>query len=112
MLELSPLLTAAKALACSMPAATSVSWSNPMPVIRLAAEVFAQAAEGVRVLVDHRRRCDRAASSLWASDEPTRPQPMTTMCTAGTSPLQSLVAACRRDGTQSPAPAPKSAGAR
>ena len=74
MLELSPLLTAAKASACSMPASISVSRSKPTPVTVLAGEVVAEPAERARVLVDDRdavlaahqlqgeRRADAAAA--------------------------------------------------
>ena len=55
-LELSPLLTAANASACSMPASLSTFWSNPMPVIFLPLNVRAQLAEGIPVLIDDRHR--------------------------------------------------------
>ena len=54
MLELSPLLTAANASACSMPASISVSRSKPTPVTWSAGEVLAEPAERQRVLVDDR----------------------------------------------------------
>src|SRR3954463_2590629 len=64
MLELSPLLTAAKAPAESMPASSSVCRSKPRPVTwrpgnsgpgaRAAGDLRAQPAEGLRVLVDDR----------------------------------------------------------
>lgn len=53
MLELSPLDTAAKAPASSMPASRRVSWSKPTPVTHAATETGAQSSEGGGVLVDH-----------------------------------------------------------
>ena len=52
MLELSPLLTAAKAPASSMPASRRVSWSKPDPVDAPAPEPGTEAAERRGVLVD------------------------------------------------------------
>ena len=53
MLELSPLETAANALARSIPALPSTSRSNPTPDDLLAAELGAEPAECLLVLVDH-----------------------------------------------------------
>ena len=52
MLELSPLLTAAKAPAESMPASSRVCRSKPRPGHLAAAELRAEPAEGLGVLVD------------------------------------------------------------
>ena len=46
--ELSPLLTAAKASACSMPASISTSWSKPTPVTRLPLNPERELAERLR----------------------------------------------------------------
>src|SRR6186713_1626523 len=83
MLELSPLLTAAKACASSMPASRRVSRSKPMPVTRRPAKACPR-----------RRKADSSASMtatvcpwdsrMCASVEPTRPQPMITKCTGTT----------------------------
>ena len=80
MLELSPLETAAKASARSMPACRSTSPVEAHPGDRDPGEVGAEPAERVGVLVDDRDRVP-AGSRLWARVEPTRPHPMITTCT-------------------------------
>src|SRR4051812_35159023 len=85
MFELSPLLTAANAPAESMPASSSVCRSKPSPV------TWRPAKSG-----PSRRNASGswsitatlwpASSSRRAISEPTRPQPMTTTCTAANSP--------------------------
>src|SRR4051794_20538912 len=83
MLELSPLLTAAKAYASRMPAAMRVSRSKPMPVTVWPSNEVP------------RRRNDEASESMMATSwplrprvrarvEPTRPHPMMTKCTDAT----------------------------
>ncbi len=81
MLELSPLETAAKAPASSMPASRRVSWSKPMPVTRRPPneEPRRRKEVGSRSITATVCPC---CSRVWASAEPTRPQPMMTMCIA------------------------------
>src|SRR2546423_224493 len=117
MLELSPLDTAAKASACSMPAAVSTSRSNPIPVTVMPVNS-----------VPSRRNASASwsmtatewplASKVCAMVEPTRPHPMITMCTCSASrllnhPTNSVPCvsdgrcaspACRARGTPEPAP--------
>ena len=80
MLELSPLETAAKASA-----SLDAGLAQHLPVEAdaghgRAGEVGAEPAERARVLVDDGDGV-AAVSRLWARVEPTRPQPMITMCT-------------------------------
>src|SRR5918995_182213 len=80
MLELSPLLTAANAPARSIPARPSVARSKPIPVI-CSPEKSAPSrrkAAGFWSMID--TVCP-VRSRLRARLEPTRPQPITTMCT-------------------------------
>src|SRR6478736_6308489 len=79
-LELSPLVTAATAPACSMPASTSTSRSNPTPCSSVPPK-----SGGRRLNVSDRRsitttECPSVESDR-ASEEPTRPQPTTITCT-------------------------------
>ena len=80
MFELSPLDTAAKASARSMPASMQHVAVEAHAGDGETGEVRPEAAERVRVLVDDRDGV-AALSRLWAMVEPTRPQPMITMCT-------------------------------
>ena len=80
MLELSPLLTAANAAACSMPASMSVSRSKPMPVTRRPREAAAQPAEGLGSW-SIMATVWPLSSRMCARVDPTRPQPMITICT-------------------------------
>src|SRR6204780_1525087 len=79
MLELSPLLTAAKASARSMPAWVRTALSKPTPVTRspLNAEPSLRNASGSRSMTE---TVLSRSSRMWASVDPTRPQPMITMC--------------------------------
>src|SRR5689334_4739859 len=84
MLELSPLLTAAKPSARSIPARASTSRSKPIPVTRSPLKDGrslrnASGSWSMTATVLPR------SSRMWASVEPTRPQPMITICT--TRPL-------------------------
>src|SRR3954466_277879 len=82
MLELSPLETAAKACASSMPASMSVSRSKPTPVIcrpwKSAPSRRNDPASWSTTATEW-----PAASRLCAMVDPTRPQPMITTCTPG-----------------------------
>src|SRR5215469_10134844 len=80
MLELSPLLTAAKLSARSMPALASTSRSKPIPVTRspLNAGRSLRNASGSRSIT---ATVLPRSSRMWASVEPTRPHPMITICT-------------------------------
>src|SRR6201997_4149908 len=80
MLELSPLLTAAKLSARSMPALASTSRSKPIPVTRspLNAGRSLRNASGSRSMT---ATVLPRSSRMWASVEPTRPHPMITICT-------------------------------
>ena len=80
MLELSPLLTAAKASARSMPAWVSTARSKPIPVTRspLNDERSLRNASGSLSMTE---TVLSRSSRMWASVDPTRPQPMITMCT-------------------------------
>jgi hypothetical protein len=80
MLELSPLLTATKASARSMPACVSTARSKPIPVMRspLNEERSLRNASGSLSMT---ATVLSRSSSMWASVDPTRPQPMITMCT-------------------------------
>src|SRR5215469_10925941 len=80
MLELSPLLTAAKPSARSMPALASTSRSKPIPVTRspLNAGRSLRNASGSRSIT---ATVLPRSSRMWASVEPTRPHPMITICT-------------------------------
>src|SRR6516164_7848453 len=83
-LELSPLLTAANAVASRIPAASRTVWSKPMPVIFLPLKEernFRNASGSWSITATE---CPRS-SRMWASVEPTRPHPMITMCTAASS---------------------------
>ena len=84
MLELSPLLTAAKPSARSIPARARTSRSNPTPVTRspLNDGRSLRNASGSRSIT---ATVLPRSSRMWASVEPTRPQPMITICT--TSPF-------------------------
>ena len=80
MFELSPLVTAASAPACSMPASSSVSRSKPNPTIRLPPN-----AVGRRLNASLRLSM---TATVWpcssrapANSLPTRPHPTTTTCT-------------------------------
>src|SRR5580698_4131279 len=80
MLELSPLLTAAKPSARSIPALDSTLRSKPMPVTRSPLKDGrslrnASGSWSMTATVLPR------SSRMWASVEPTRPQPMITICT-------------------------------
>src|SRR5580704_212110 len=79
-LELSPLLTAAKASARSIPAAMSTVRSKPMPVTRspLNEDPSLRNASGSLSMT---AMLLPLSSRMWASVDPTRPQPMITMCT-------------------------------
>src|SRR3984885_4753145 len=80
MLELSPLLTAAKPSARSIPARASTSRSKPIPVTRspLKDGRSLRNASGSRSMT---ATVLPRSSRMWASVEPTRPQPMITICT-------------------------------
>src|SRR5580693_211506 len=80
MLELSPLLTAAKPSARSIPARESTSRSKPIPVTRspLKDGRSLRNASGSRSMT---ATVFPRSSRMWASVEPTRPQPMITICT-------------------------------
>ncbi|CAM5717238.1 hypothetical protein STENM223S_03715 [Streptomyces tendae] len=71
-----------------MPASRRVSWSKPMPVTRRPPneEPRRRKAVGSRSMTATVCPC---CSRVWASAEPTRPQPMMTMCTAHTTLLLS-----------------------
>src|SRR6266566_380871 len=103
MLELSPLLTAANASARSTPAFVSVVRSKPTPVIWSPAKSgpSRRKAAGFWSMIDTEYP---ARSSLRARLEPTRPQPITTMCTFGTLPAKAAPHSTGR------APAVRSAG--
>jgi len=79
-LELSPLLTAAKASACSMPASVRISLSKPIPVIRapLNPDRSLRNASGSLSMTATEWPW---SSRIWATVDPTRPHPMMTMCT-------------------------------
>ena len=85
MLELSPLLTAANAPARSIPAFASVLRSKPTPVTWSPEKSgpSRRKAAGFWSMID--TECPRR-SRLRARLDPTRPQPMTTMCTEPTLP--------------------------
>src|SRR4051794_6412726 len=97
MFELSPLLTAAKASARSIPASVSTVWSKPYPVtlIPLNEGPSRRNASG---LLSMMLTVWLRSSSERASVDPTRPQPMITTCTWGTL-LHLLPAAARARGT-------------
>src|SRR6202035_212695 len=80
MLELSPLRTAAKPSARSIPARASTSRSKPIPVTRspLKDGRSLRNASGSRSMT---ATVLPRSSRMWASVEPTRPQPMITICT-------------------------------
>src|ERR1700744_3072117 len=80
MLELSPLLTAAKPSARSIPALASTSRSKPIPVTRspLNEGRSLRNASGSRSMT---ATVLPRSSRMWASVDPTRPQPMITICT-------------------------------
>src|SRR3984885_5341964 len=80
MLELSPLLTAAKAAARSVPAWVRTVRSKPMPVIlsHLKDDRSLRNASGSLSMT---AMLSPRSSRMWASVDPTRPQPMITMCT-------------------------------
>src|ERR1700678_3771537 len=80
MFELSPLLTAAKASACSIPAWMSTSRSKPIPLTRspLNDVRSRRNASGSRSII---ATVIPRSSRIWASVEPTRPQPIITICT-------------------------------
>src|SRR5580658_5732380 len=80
MLELSPLLTAAKASARSVPAWVRTARSKPMPVILspLKDERSLRNASGSLSMT---AMLLPRSSRMWAIVDPTRPQPMITMCT-------------------------------
>ena len=88
MLELSPLETAAKPSACSMPASSSTSRSKPTPLMVLPAKSGPSRRNASTLDVDHRDGVARASPGSGPGWSPTRPQPMITMCT-----IASLVAA-------------------
>src|ERR1700684_2930028 len=80
MFELSPLLTAAKPSARSMPALASTSRSKPIPVTRSPlndGRSLRKASGSWSMTATVWPRSSR----MWASVEPTRPQPMITICT-------------------------------
>ena len=79
-LELSPLLTAMKASARSIPAWISTARSKPTPVMRspLNEERSLRNASGSLSMTE---TVLPRSSRIWASVDPTRPQPMITMCT-------------------------------
>src|SRR3954447_1639712 len=83
MFELSPLDTAAKASADSMPARSSTLWSKPMPVtlVPLNEGPSRRNASGLLSMTD---TVWLRSSRLRASVDPTRPQPMITTCTLRT----------------------------
>src|SRR5215468_10404072 len=85
-LELSPLLTAANASASSIFAATSVSRSKPRPVTVVPRKPSPRRRNASGLMSMTATLWPRL-SSWCASDEPTRPHPMITTCTAGTSPF-------------------------
>src|SRR3984957_14598832 len=80
MLELSPLLTAAKPSARSIPARASTSRSKPIPVTRspLNDGRSLRNASGSRSMT---ATVLPRSSRMWASVDPPRPPPMITMCT-------------------------------
>src|SRR3954454_1820148 len=85
MFELSPLLTAANAPAESMPASSSVCRSKPSPVTWRPAK-SAPSRRNASGSWSITATLWPASSSRRAISEPTRPQPMTTTCTAANSP--------------------------
>lgn len=80
MFELSPLDTAAKAPASSMPASRRVSWSKPIPVTRRPPNPGPRRRKAVGSWSITATVCP-CCSRVWARAEPTLPQPMMTMCT-------------------------------
>src|SRR6266702_949756 len=68
-----------------MSAATSVSRSKPRPVIWRPRKCSPSRRNASGFMSMTATLCSRRSSS-WASVEPTRPHPMMTMCTSGTSP--------------------------
>src|SRR3954453_22564085 len=82
MLLLSPLETAAKASASSMPASISVSRSNPTPVTVRPAKSGPSRRNASADWSTTATECP-AASRLCGIVEPTRPHPMITTCTDG-----------------------------
>ena len=92
MLELSPLLTAAKAYASSMPASSRVSRSKPTPTTRRPSNRCPGAGTR-RGSGRRRRRCGRGPPRAVARVEPVRPHPMITKCTRSGS---STGAGCSR----------------
>src|SRR6266536_1147959 len=80
MLELSPEETAAKPSARSMPAAVSTCRSNPSPVTVRPLKSCPSRRKASPLRSTTATECPRA-SRLRARVEPTRPQPMMTMCT-------------------------------
>src|SRR4051794_4159728 len=81
MLELSPLLTAAKAPASSIPASISVSRSKPTPFTWLPGKFSPRRRKASGSWSMTASVWSRGASCS-ARDAPTRPHPMITMCTA------------------------------
>src|SRR3954453_8905130 len=83
MFELSPLDTAAKASADSIPARSSTPWSKPMPVtlVPLNEGPSRRNASGLLSITD---TVWLRSSRLRASVDPTRPHPMITTCTQRT----------------------------
>jgi hypothetical protein len=80
MLELSPLETAANPSARSMPAAVSTSRSNPIPVTVIPVNSVPSrrnASASWSMTATEWPRASRTCARV----EPTRPQPMITMCT-------------------------------
>src|ERR1700733_13428784 len=80
MLELSPLLTAAKAAARSVPAWVRTVRSKPMPVI-LSPLKDDRSLRNASGSLSMTAMLSPRSSRMWASVDPTRPQPMITMCT-------------------------------
>src|SRR3989440_13895 len=80
MLELSPLDTAANASACSIPAVIRTSRSNPIPVTVSPVNSEPSRRKASASWSTTATACPRA-SRVCARVEPTRPQPMITMCT-------------------------------
>ena len=81
MLELSPEDTAANACASGILRLEQRVPVEPDAEDLLAVEVRAQPAEGAGIAVDHRHRMAGAGRAAARASEPTRPQPMITMCT-------------------------------
>ena len=78
---MSPSVATTAASASAIPARSSTSMSIPCPTTKPPRQ-RAEPRERVLVLVDARSRPSRRAASSFATDEPTRPQPMITAFTA------------------------------